>query len=142
MIDRYVIGSRVKAARNHWLRPGEEGELVAIEPKRGSYQFLIQFPRAFEGGGIEGDKLYLESNQFEVIAEPGPMGEEAKFTVPTSHCGDIIRLCNASEINLNRPFVLSHKDCLSDPYVDGGYVTVKILKPITPGETIILKGLP
>lgn len=60
-------GDRVRVLPNHWLRPGQYGKVVGFEAKRISNRWLIAFDKAFVGGGIQGKKLYLSEDQFEVL---------------------------------------------------------------------------
>ena len=74
---KYGAGMRVKIVPQHWLRGGEIGQLVRFE-RRGQNNWLVKFDRCFPGGGIDGDKLWLEQREFvEVTVEDismDPMG--------------------------------------------------------------------
>ena len=57
------LGQTVKVKPKHWLRAGHTGRLVAHEPKRAN-PWLVEFEHGFPGGGIDGNKLYLNPDDF------------------------------------------------------------------------------
>jgi hypothetical protein len=61
----------VRTNFHRWKRAGEVGRIVAHEPERGASAFLVQFETRYPGGGMDGDKLWLEANQLTVIDHPG-----------------------------------------------------------------------
>ena len=54
------VGDKVRATPKHWLRPNQSGKIVEIS--RG--KFLILFSKRYVGGGLDGDKLWLDDSQF------------------------------------------------------------------------------
>ncbi len=54
---------RVKIVSQHWLRRGQIGQLVRFE-QRGQNNWLVKFDHSFPGGGIDGDKLWLDQREF------------------------------------------------------------------------------
>lgn len=57
------IGARVRIVPQHWLRSYEEGHIVDCQLHL-TNAWLVKFDRRFAGGGIEGDKLWLNESQF------------------------------------------------------------------------------
>lgn len=57
------IGARVKVVPQHWLRGYEEGRIIDHQLHL-TNAWLVKFDRRFPGGGIEGDKLWLNESQF------------------------------------------------------------------------------
>ena len=57
------IGVRVRIAPQHWLRGYEEGRIIDHQLHL-TNAWLVKFDRAFPGGGIEGDKLWLNESHF------------------------------------------------------------------------------
>lgn len=56
------IGARVRIVPQHWLRGCEEGRIIDHQLHL-TNAWLVKFDRAFPGGGIEGDKLWLNESQ-------------------------------------------------------------------------------
>jgi hypothetical protein len=65
---RLEVGSRVRVIPQHWLRGGEAGEIIRFE-QRGSNNWLIQFDISYPGGGIEGDKLWLDESELSELTD-------------------------------------------------------------------------
>jgi len=63
---QYMVGSRVKIVPQHWLRALDEGVVIAHE-RRGQKNYLIQFEDSYPGGGIDGDKLWFDENEFSEV---------------------------------------------------------------------------
>jgi hypothetical protein len=63
-----AIGAAVRIVPQHWLRPFEEGLIIDWRP-RSRHNWLVRFEHAFPGGGIEGDKLWLDQGQFAEVEE-------------------------------------------------------------------------
>lgn len=57
------VGARVKIRQQHWKRGGQVGRVISYEP-RGRNNWLIQFGTKYPGGGIDGDKLWLDQSEF------------------------------------------------------------------------------
>jgi hypothetical protein len=57
------LGARVRIAPQHWLRGYEEGRIIDHQLHL-TNAWLVKFDRAFPGGGIEGDKLWLNESHF------------------------------------------------------------------------------
>ena len=61
--SKIQLGMRVKIVSQHWLRRGQIGQLVRFE-QRGQNNWLVKFDHSFPGGGIDGDKLWLDQREF------------------------------------------------------------------------------
>ena len=70
MLTISVVGERVICKQSHWKRAGEFGSILEIknEPGRGLHYF-IQFDDKYDGGGIDGDKLWLYENDFDPLTK-------------------------------------------------------------------------
>ena len=60
----FALNQKVRVVRTHWLRPNEIGKIIGTNENND--RWLVEFARAFPGGGIEGKMLYLEENQLEL----------------------------------------------------------------------------
>lgn len=82
-----TVGNHVKIISQHWLRGGEIGKVIQFE-QRGKNNWLIQFESKYPGGGIDGDKLWLDQNEFSVIGDreisEGECGEDEERSVSSS----------------------------------------------------------
>jgi|SRR5262245_22302111 len=56
------IGATVRIAAQHWLRGYEEAVIVDFTPGAQN-NWLVQFNNCYPGGGIDGDKLWLDESQ-------------------------------------------------------------------------------
>jgi hypothetical protein len=65
MMGNLNIGARVEVVRTHWLRAGQTGTVVAKKDK-GFNHWLVEFRETCEGGGIDGNKLWLNETQLRV----------------------------------------------------------------------------
>jgi hypothetical protein len=65
---RLEVGARVRVVAQHWLRGGEAGEVICFE-QRGRYNWLIQFDIRYPGGGIDGDKLWLDQSELSALTD-------------------------------------------------------------------------
>ena len=54
---------------NHGLRANQTG-LVIDEQSQGRKRWLVQFDERYPGGGIDGDKLWLDEHDFAEIVAP------------------------------------------------------------------------
>lgn len=61
------VGDRVRV-KKHWLRHGQLGRIIESVEQVNTHRHLVQFAKAYPGGGIDGDKLWLESIDFEVVS--------------------------------------------------------------------------
>ena len=57
------IGTRVRIVPQHWLRAYEEGSIIDYQ-LRFTHGWLVRFDRRYPGGGIDGDKLWLDESEF------------------------------------------------------------------------------
>jgi hypothetical protein len=62
------VGARVRVIPQHWLRGGDVGEVVRFE-QRGKNNWLIQFDIRYPGGGIDGDKLWLDEGELSELTD-------------------------------------------------------------------------
>jgi len=69
--NRFAIGVHVKVSPQHWLRGGEVGQLIRFE-QRGQNNWLVQFDNRYPGGGIDGDKLWLDQREFSEAVDEDP----------------------------------------------------------------------
>lgn len=58
----------MRVARQHWLRGGEAGEVIRFE-RRGRNNWLVQFEISYSGGGIDGDKLWLDQSELSEVMD-------------------------------------------------------------------------
>lgn len=61
------LGNIVLVANNHWLRPGERGVIVEIAHNKRGLRYCVKFDDKWDGGGIDGDKLWLEDDRFSKV---------------------------------------------------------------------------
>ncbi len=77
------VGARVKIVPQHWLRGLEEGSVIDYQ-SHAQNNWLVKFDRSYPGGGIEGDKLWLDESQFlEVDSRAGTIEEREPADVPS-----------------------------------------------------------
>lgn len=82
----FRIGMRVIVSPQHWLRPNEVGMVIGRQRDRHG-KWLIQFENSHPGGGIDGDRLWLDEGDASALVEecdprdgvitpsyPGPVG--------------------------------------------------------------------
>ena len=63
------LWARVTISPNHALRANQNG-LIVDQQRHGQKRWLVQFDERYPGGGIDGDKLWLDEHDFsEVVAE-------------------------------------------------------------------------
>ena len=67
-IEKLEIGARVRVIAQHWLRGGDAGEVIGFE-RRGRNNWLIQFDIRYAGGGIDGDKLWLDQSELSELTD-------------------------------------------------------------------------
>jgi hypothetical protein len=66
------IGMRVIVSPQHWLRPNEVG-LVISRQRDGHGKWLVRFEDSYPGGGIDGDRLWLDQHDLsEMVGESDP----------------------------------------------------------------------
>lgn len=65
-MTKFMVGDRVRIVRRHWLRSGHEGLIIACEPKRQNI-WLVEFDTSYPGGGIDGNKLYLDAEDMILV---------------------------------------------------------------------------
>jgi hypothetical protein len=65
---RLEVGARVQVISQHWLRGRDTGEIIRIE-RQGRNKWLIQFDISYPGGGIDGDKLWLDQSHLSVLTD-------------------------------------------------------------------------
>jgi hypothetical protein len=76
------VGARVKIVPHHWLRGLEEGSVIDYQ-SHARNNWLVMFDHCYPGGGIEGDKLWLDESQFlEVDSSEGTIEERDCADVP------------------------------------------------------------
>ena len=61
--NKVKIGAKVKIKPHHWLRALEDGTVVGYRPQS-RHSWLVQFDQSYDGGGIDGDKLYFDEAEF------------------------------------------------------------------------------
>ena len=67
--EKCSIWARVTISPSHALRSNQSG-LIIDEQRHGQKRWLVQFDERYPGGGIDGDKLWLDEHDFaEVIAD-------------------------------------------------------------------------
>jgi hypothetical protein len=62
------VGARVRVIPQHWLRGGDAGEIIHFA-QRGKNNWLIQFDIRYPGGGIDGDKLWLDDSELSELTD-------------------------------------------------------------------------
>jgi len=60
--SQITIGATVRIAPQHWLRGYEEAVVVDFTPGAQN-NWLVQFNTCYPGGGIDGNKLWLDESQ-------------------------------------------------------------------------------
>jgi len=67
--EKCSLLARVTISPNHGLRANQNG-LIIDQQRHGQKRWLVQFDGRYPGGGIDGDKLWLDEHDFsEVIAD-------------------------------------------------------------------------
>ncbi|MGH9876032.1 MAG: hypothetical protein ACRD5H_00195 [Nitrososphaerales archaeon] len=64
---------RIRTSSKLWpkSRAGQLAWVIKHDPERKyEAQYLVRFSNSFPGGGIDGDKLWLEYRDFEIIKKP------------------------------------------------------------------------
>lgn len=61
------IGDKIRVTPTHWLRPTDVGVIVEIFPSRGLNMYLVEFERAFPGGGIDDKRLWMSEAYMEKL---------------------------------------------------------------------------
>ena len=56
--------------RKHWLRAGYQGIIVDCQPLRRNI-WLVLFDFNFVGGGMDGDKLFMDTDDM-ILINPAP----------------------------------------------------------------------
>jgi len=64
-----TVWARVTISADHGLRANQTG-LVIDEQGSGQKRWLVQFDERYPGGGIDGDKLWLDEHDFAEIITP------------------------------------------------------------------------
>jgi hypothetical protein len=68
MSERHIpVGSRVRVSARHWLRANHLGAIIEFDAERSENRYLVEFETARLGGGIDGNKLWLNDAQFTVV---------------------------------------------------------------------------
>jgi hypothetical protein len=63
-VGNLKIGARVAGVRTHWVRAGQTGTVATTD--KAINRWLVEFRETSEGGGIDGNKLWLNEAQFRV----------------------------------------------------------------------------
>lgn len=79
------IGARVRIVPQHWLRGFEEGLIVDFQP-HAMNRWLVRFDVSYPGGGIDGDKLWMDESQFAEVKHVSNTAGDA--AAPTVHFRD------------------------------------------------------
>ena len=66
-MPRFSLNQAVRVVNKHWLRSNEIGVIVGANEAQN--RWLVEFQRKFPGGGLDGNKLYLEESQLEPLEE-------------------------------------------------------------------------
>jgi hypothetical protein len=93
------VGSRVKIIPQHWLRGYQEAVVLDFRPGAQN-NWLVKFDSSYPGGGIEGDKLWLDESYFCEVKQDGrasadhenSKGQQSFFVpeAPGHHNGQVI----------------------------------------------------
>jgi len=67
--EKCSLWARVTISANHGLRANQTG-LVIDEQGTLQKRWLVQFDERYPGGGIDGDKLWLDEHDFAKIIAP------------------------------------------------------------------------
>ena len=67
--EKCTVWARVTISPNHGLRANQSG-LIIDEQHQGQKRWLVQFEERYPGGGIDGDKLWLDEHDFAEIVAP------------------------------------------------------------------------
>ena len=71
----FRLEQAVRVLPQHWLRPNEIGRIVGMHDTKN--RWLVEFQRKFPGGGLDGNKLYLEESQLKSLKEK-PLTKQAR----------------------------------------------------------------
>ena len=80
----FRIGMRVIVSPQHWLRANEVGLVIGRQRDR-HRKWLVQFESSHPGGGIDGDRLWLDENDASALEEYEP---QDGFITP-SYCDPV-----------------------------------------------------
>jgi hypothetical protein len=64
--EKCTLWARVRISSNHGLRANQTGLLIDEK----GHRWLVQFDERYPGGGIDGDKLWLDEHDFADIMAP------------------------------------------------------------------------
>ena len=69
-MEALKVGDTVRCSARHWLRANAMGTIVQFDGsvERGENRWLIEFVETYAGGGIDGNKLWLNDSLFSVEA--------------------------------------------------------------------------
>lgn len=62
------VGAKVRIIPQHWLRGYQEAVVVGFRPGAQN-NWLVKFDSSYPGGGIEGDKLWLDERFFSEVEQ-------------------------------------------------------------------------
>ena len=57
----------MRITKNHWLRPNKCGVVVDMAKDKIGLRYCVKFDDKWDGGGIDGDKLWLEDDSFSKV---------------------------------------------------------------------------
>src|SRR5919109_3202194 len=78
------IGATVRIVPQHWLRGYEQGVIIDFQP-HAMNRWLVRFDVSYPGGGIDGDKLWMNESQF---AEVKRVSNSSEAAAPAVHYRD------------------------------------------------------
>lgn len=62
------LGDQVLVTNHHWLRPGQRGVVVEVaNNNKTGLRYCVEFPDKWDGGGIDGCKLWLHDDCFSKV---------------------------------------------------------------------------
>ena len=64
------VWARVTISPNHGLRANQTGLVIDEQSQGQKRRWLVQFDERYPGGGIDGDKLWLDEHDFAEIVAP------------------------------------------------------------------------
>jgi hypothetical protein len=69
------VGTKVRISPQHWLRGYQEAVVVDFRPGAQN-NWLVKFDSSYPGGGIEGDKLWLDERYFSAVESEEQTGAD------------------------------------------------------------------
>lgn len=72
---KFSVRDRVTISPNHPLRANQKGLVIDQQGYGQKKRWLVQFDERYPGGGIDGDKLWLDEHDFSEVTAKAEISE-------------------------------------------------------------------